>query len=166
MSSISGPDRVLAQDTPAYNNFTGSFWSVQQEDVNPHCVFKPATNKDVAIAVLLSRFTGCPFAAKSGGHAAFAGASNSPGGITIWFKDLSEVTLSEDKSVASVGPGNVWGQVYKALEPHGLATLGGRASDIGVGGLTTGGGISYYSNMYGWVLDNVESFEVGHNPLR
>lgn len=26
--------------------------------------------------------------------------------------------------------------------------------------MTTGGGISYYSNLYGWDLDNVESFEV------
>ncbi|KAL4962379.1 uncharacterized protein BDV14DRAFT_178507 [Aspergillus stella-maris] len=33
-------------------------------------------------------------------------------------------------------------------------------SGIGVGGLITGGGISYYSNEYGWALDNVESFEV------
>lgn len=133
---------------------------MQQEEVKPHCIFKPTKNTDVSITVLLSRLTECPFAARSGGHAAFAGASSSPGGVTIWFKDLNEVTLNNDKSVASVGPGNVWGQVYKALEPYGLATVGGRASDIGVGGLTTGGGISYYSNEYGWVLDNVESFEV------
>ncbi|KAF7590773.1 hypothetical protein BBP40_002389 [Aspergillus hancockii] len=69
-------------------------------------------------------------------------ASNSPDGITIWFTDMNEVSLNEDKSVASIGPGNVWGQV------------------IGVGGFVTGGGISYHSNLYGWALDNVESFEV------
>lgn len=60
----------------------------------------------------------------------------------------------------SVGPGNVWVQVYSALEPYGLAAIGGRVSTIGVGGLTTGGGISFYSNLYGWACDNVESFEV------
>lgn len=152
--------KVLKQDTAAYNNFTGGFWSQQQEEVRPQCVFKPAANKDVAVAVLLSRFTGCPFAAKCGGHAAFKGASNSPGGVSIWFKDMNEVTLSDDKSTVAVGPGNNWDQVYAALEPEELTALGGRASDIGVGGLTTGGGISYYSNEYGWVLDNVESFEV------
>lgn len=157
---VYGSNRVLAQNTAAYNNFTGSFWSKLQEGVRPHCVFKPAVDTDVSVVVLLSRVTGCRFAAKSGGHAAFAGASNSPGGITVWFKDLSEVTLSDDKTVVTVGTGNVWGQVYEALEPYGLTAIGGRVSNIGVGGLTTGGGISYYSNLYGWVLDNVESFEV------
>jgi FAD/FMN-containing dehydrogenase len=50
--------------------------------------------------------------------------------------------------------------VYKALEPHGVSVIGGRLSSIGVGGLLTGGGISYYSNLHGWALDNVESFQV------
>jgi FAD/FMN-containing dehydrogenase len=160
LTAVYGSDRVLPQDTAAYNNFTGSFWSEQQAQVQPHCVFKPAVDTDVSVAVLLSRLTRCPFAAKSGGHAAFRGSSNIPGGVTIWFKDLNEVKLNEDHSIASVGPGNIWGPVYKALEPYGLTVLGGRSSDIGVGGMTTGGGISYYSNLYGWVLDNVESFEV------
>lgn len=31
---------------------------------------------------------------------------------------------------------------------------------IGVGGLTTGGGISFFANAEGWACDNVESFEV------
>ncbi|KAJ5624231.1 hypothetical protein N7510_000540 [Penicillium lagena] len=152
--------QVLSPDTTAYNSFTGSFWSVQQEEVQPRCIFKPSKNTEVSAVVLVSRLTKCPFAAKSGGHAAFAGASNSPGGITIWFTDMNEVTLNADKSVASIGPGNVWGSVYEALEPYGLAVVGGRASSIGVGGFTTGGGISFYSNLYGWAIDNVESFEV------
>lgn len=110
--------------------------------------------------VLLSRFTGCEFAARSGGHAAFTGASSSPGGISIWFKDMNEVSLKKDKSVASIGPGNTWLSVYSALEPYGLAAVGGRVSSIGVGGFVLGGGISYHSNLYGWACDNVESFEV------
>lgn len=122
---------------------------------------QPTSNKDVSIIVLLSRLTNCQFAARSGGHAAFEGASNIAGAISIWFKDMNEITLNEDKSVVSVGPGNLWGQVYEALEPHGLAAVGGRASSIGVGGFILGGGISFYSNLYGWALDNVRSFEVG-----
>lgn len=152
--------QVLSPDTTAYNNFTGSYWSVQQEEVQPRCIFKPSKNTEVSAVVLVSRLTKCPFAAKSGGHAAFAGASSSPGGITIWFTDMNEVTLNADKSVASIGPGNVWGAVYEALAPYGLAVIGGRASSIGVGGFTTGGGISFYSNLYGWAIDNVKSFEV------
>ncbi|KAJ5974318.1 FAD linked oxidase N-terminal [Penicillium waksmanii] len=152
--------KVSAQNTAGYSNFTDSFWSVQQEEVQPHCIFRPTKNTDVSAAVLLSRLTGCQFAARSGGHAAFTGASSSPGGISIWFKDMNAVTLNDDKSVASIGPGNNWLSVYSALEPYGLATIGGRAASIGVGGFVLGGGISYHSNLYGWSCDNVESFEV------
>jgi FAD/FMN-containing dehydrogenase len=123
-------------------------------------VFQPSTSKEVSIAVLLARLTDCPFAAKSGGHAAFAGASNAPAGISIWLKDLNGISLNGDESVASIGPGNTWRQVYQALEPHGLAVVGGRASTIGVGGFVLGGGISFYANLYGWAVDNVQSFEV------
>ncbi|KAJ6012293.1 FAD linked oxidase N-terminal [Penicillium canescens] len=111
--------KVSTQNTTGYNNFTGSFWSVQQEEVQPHCVFRPVVNTEVSAAVLLSRLTGCEFAARSGGHAAFTGASSRPGGISIWFRDMNKVTLNRDKSVASIGPGNNWLSVYSALEPYG-----------------------------------------------
>lgn len=155
-----GPSRAFAQNTTAYSNATGSYWSAQQEEVRPDCIFQPSVNTDVSMIVLLARYTGCPFAIKSGGHAAFAGASSIQGGITVLLKDLNTITLNDNRSVVSVGPGNVWVQVYSALEPYGLAAIGGRVSTIGVGGLTTGGGISFYSNLYGWACDNVESFEV------
>lgn len=89
--------------------------------------------------VLLSRLTSCTFALKSGGHAAFAGASNIEDGITVNLVNFNEVTLSKDKKIASVGSGNVWGPVYEGLEPHGLTVVGGRLYGVGVGGLTLGG---------------------------
>ncbi|KAJ5436959.1 FAD-binding type 2 [Penicillium cf. griseofulvum] len=159
LSFVFGP-KVSAQNSDGYNTFTSSFWSVQQEEVLPRCVFRPTKNFEVSTAVLLARLTGCEFAVRSGGHAAFTGASSAPGGISIWFKDMKAVTLNEDKTVASIGPGNNWLTTYSALEPYGLAVVGGRASSIGVGGFVLGGGISYHSNLYGWSNDNVQSFEV------
>ncbi|KAL3438361.1 hypothetical protein BDV09DRAFT_192255 [Aspergillus tetrazonus] len=160
LNHLYASEKVIADNSSTYQDITRSYWAAQQEEVRPSCIFAPEVDSEVSIAVLLAQLTNCQFAAKSGGHASFAGASNSEGGITILFRDLNEISLSEDKSVASVGPGNNWGQVYKALEPHGVSVIGGRLSSIGVGGLLTGGGISYYSNLYGWALDNVESFEV------
>ena len=90
---------------------------MQQEEVQAHCVFRPVINTEVSAAVLLSRLTGCEFAARSGGHAAFTGVSSRPGGISIWIKDMNKVTLNSDKSVVSIGPGNNWLSVYSALEP-------------------------------------------------
>jgi hypothetical protein len=59
-----------------------------------------------------------------------------------------------------IGPGNRWGDVYSVLDEQGLSTLGGRVASVGVGGLVTGGGISFFSPQYGYVCDNVDNFEV------
>ena len=52
---------------------------------------------------------------------------------------MNSVTLSEDKTTASVQPGAKWIHVYETLDPLGYAIPGGRAGDVGVGGLTSGG---------------------------
>lgn len=85
------------------------------------------------------RDTGCPFAVKSGGHAAFRGASNIQNGITIDLEHMNELSVSADKTVTHIGPGNRWEHVYAYLDPLNLAVIGGRNGDIGVGGLTLGG---------------------------
>jgi FAD/FMN-containing dehydrogenase len=119
----------------------------------------PESARNVSIAVLLARSTQCPFATKSGGHAAFTGASNIEGGISISLEKLNEVSISTDWT-AVVGAGNVWRDVYTALQPTNVTVIGGRVSNIGVSGLTTGGGISFFSNVYGWACDNVASYEI------
>lgn len=123
----------------AYSNFTGSYWSSNQAEVSPYCIFKPSKPADVSVVVLLSRLTQCPFAAKSGGHAAMAGASSIEGGITISFMNMKGITLSADKSIAAIEPGNIWGPVFEELTKSDLSVVGGRLYNIGVGGLTTGG---------------------------
>ncbi|KFG86691.1 FAD binding domain-containing protein [Metarhizium anisopliae] len=94
-----------------------------------------------------------------GGHAAFAGASNIEGGLTLDLRNLNQVVVSADKKQTSVGAGNVWYDVYTKLQPMGLTVVRGRVSAIGVGGLTLGGGISFFSNRYGWSCDNVNNFQ-------
>ncbi|RWA06500.1 hypothetical protein EKO27_g8599 [Xylaria grammica] len=46
------------------------------------------------------------------------------------------------------------------LDPLGLSVAGGRVSGVGVGGLTLGGGISYFGPREGWTCNQVTSFEV------
>jgi FAD/FMN-containing dehydrogenase len=69
--------------------------------------FKPDKSLDVSTLVLLSRLTQCPFAVRSGGHAAFAGASSIDGGITVVFERMKQITISADKKVALIEPGNL-----------------------------------------------------------
>ncbi|KAF1847782.1 FAD-binding domain-containing protein [Cucurbitaria berberidis CBS 394.84] len=157
---IFGDDLVETQTEPTYNAFVNSFWSAQQREITPQCIFKPEKALDVSTTVLISRLTQCPFAAKSGGHSAVPGGSNVDGGITISFEKMSKIALSADKKIASFQPGHTWFDIYTALEAENLAVVGGRVSSVGVGGLTLGGGISYFSSVYGLACDNVESYEL------
>ncbi|KAF2493614.1 FAD binding domain protein [Lophium mytilinum] len=172
--------KTIPHGSPAIPEWTSSFWAAQQAAVTPFCIFQPSNSKEVAIAVLVSRRFGCSFAVKSGGHAAFAGASNVDGGITIDLAQLNAIELTRDRKIARVGTGNTWYQVYTALEADQLAVIGGRVADIGVGGLTLGGmmiihsssvslssysyqnqgGISFFSGSRGWACDNVANYEL------
>ncbi|KAH6682543.1 hypothetical protein B0J14DRAFT_573820 [Halenospora varia] len=68
--------------------------------------------------------------------------------------------MSNNRKVTSVGSGNTWHNIYKLLESLGMSVVGARDAAVGVGGLMLGGGISYFSGHYGWVCDNVLSYEV------
>ncbi|KAI4615728.1 hypothetical protein J4E80_006144 [Alternaria sp. BMP 0032] len=157
---IFGDDQVETQSEAAYDAFIGDYWAGQQRDISPQCVFKPEKALDVSTSILLSRLTQCPFAAKSGGHSAVPGGSNIEGGITISFEKMNKTTASSDKKSATFEPGQTWYDVYTKLEKDEVAIIGGRVASVGVGGLTLGGGISYFSSEYGLACDNVISYEL------
>jgi len=154
------------------------YWSQQQADIRPRCRFTPESALDVSAALDEIRKFQCPFAVKSGGHASFKGASNIQGGVTIDLEHLNSIDVSNDKTATHVGAGARWEDVYAKLDPLGLAVIGGRNGDIGVGGLTLGGavplshqlvffmltdgsgGISFFSGFHGWACDNVANYEV------
>ena len=115
------------------------YWSNQQAETRPVCRVAPTKAEQVAASLLVTTYFQCPFAVKSGGHAAFAGASNIEGGVTIDLVNLSQVNVSSDKTLTQVGAGNRWLDVYSKLDPQQLSVVGGRVADIGVGGLTLGG---------------------------
>ncbi|KAM0279909.1 hypothetical protein ACHAQH_004350 [Verticillium albo-atrum] len=160
LSVTFGRDSVLSRGEAPYETFTGAYWSENQGEVDPYCIFKPASPSAVSVLVLLSRLTQCPFAVRSGGHAAFAGASSIEGGITVSLEKINHVTLSSDKKTAQIGAGNQWSDVYKKLVKSDVTVSGGRVSSVGVGGLSLGGGISFFSNLHGWACDNIDSYEV------
>jgi FAD/FMN-containing dehydrogenase len=136
------------------------YWSQQQETTNPTCRVAPTLTLDVSLTLYVLKSVGCQFAVKSGGHGAFVGASNINGGVAIDLLNMNSVTVSADQTQASYGAGNRWIDVYSKLETMGLAVIGGRVADIGVGGLTLGGGISFFSGRFGWACDNVNNYEV------
>ena len=96
-----------------------------------------------------------------------AGFANINDGVTIAMTNLSSIEVNADKTVASVGAGAKWLDVYTYLDGLDLSVAGGRNGDVGVAGLTLGGGISYFAPRVGWACDNVVNFEVyPNNPLK
>lgn len=73
---------------------------------------------------------------------------------------MGTVELSKDKKSVKVGAGARWVDVYSTLEKDNLTVVGGRVSDVGVAGLTLGGGISFFSARHGLACDSVLSYSV------
>ncbi|MCJ1467759.1 hypothetical protein MMC07_006384 [Pseudocyphellaria aurata] len=153
-------DLVSSPGSESYGQQQSAYWSNQQAEMRPACRVLPKHAKGVAAALLVTTFFHCPFAVKSGGHAAFAGASSIQGGLTIDLDNMRTLQISKDKATTYVGPGNRWGDVYRYLSPLNLSVVGGRDAGIGVGGLTLGGGISFFSGRRGWACDGVRNYEV------
>ncbi|KAK0747388.1 hypothetical protein B0T21DRAFT_417872 [Apiosordaria backusii] len=159
-------DKVSFPGSVAYLTSLRSYFSLQETAVQPGCIVSPETVKDVSATVRIlmrtNRLTsGCQFAIRSGGHASFAGAANIEGGVTIDLTNLDSIVLGDDAPpVVSVGTGATWGDVYSHLQDFNLSVNGGRAAEVGIGGLTVGGGISYFGPRFGWTCDTVSNFEV------
>lgn len=121
-----------------YQQSTASYFSLQDR-LSPTCIVAPRSAQDDSKIVGLLSNGSCQFAIRSGGHGLLVGSSNIAIGVTIDMSGMNSVTLDINQSLASVGPGAKWIQVYEALDPLGWAIPGGRAGDVGVGGLTSGG---------------------------
>lgn len=125
------------------------------------CILQPESAIDVSKVVLISSYLGNNFSVRSGGHNPNIGFSSiGQDGILVDLAQLNDITLSADGTIASIGPGNRWGRVYETLGDSGLSAVGGRANDIGVGGYLLGGGLSYWSSIYGMAFDMIVNYEV------
>ncbi|KAK0636070.1 hypothetical protein B0T17DRAFT_612854 [Bombardia bombarda] len=154
------PSLVTFPNTTLYA-LENTYWSARQSTLAPSCFVTPTCAADVSTAIKILTSLSTPFSVKGGGHAAFPGGSNAAaGGVTIDLLHLTSLTASRDRRTVSVGAGNRWINVSAFLDPLGLAVVGGRVADVGVGGVILGGGISYFSGLYGWACDNVRSYQL------
>jgi len=125
----------------------------------PAIVAQPATAADVAAVVGLARDHGALLSVKGGGHN-IAGTSIAEGGVTLDMSRMRGVTVDPDERVAHIGAGCLLGDVDRATQRHGLATPLGFFSQVGVAGLTLGGGLGYLSRRFGWTVDNLLEVEM------
>ncbi|KXJ97312.1 hypothetical protein Micbo1qcDRAFT_181829 [Microdochium bolleyi] len=159
-------DKVSTEGDPAYSSSLESYYSNLNVEITPSCIVTPTTKEHVALSVFVLNIGSkllpgrCNFAVRSGGHSTVPGANNIQDGVTIDMSKLNHVTVSKDRKTVEVGAGNRWVNVYSQLDPQGLTVVGGRVDTVGVSGLITGGGISYFSPRYGYAVDSVDNFEI------
>lgn len=163
-----------------YNQTLSTYWA-KQAQVLPSCFVAPGSAQEVSTIVQTLVNSSCPFAIKSGGHNPFPSNNIAAPGITIDLSRLNSIILAQNgtngSTITQIGPGARWEQVYDYLTPKNLMVGGGRAGDVGVGGLTVGGklhspaafiawtdlglgGNTFFAARFGFVCDNVENFQV------
>lgn len=125
----------------------------------PAYAFRPAGTDDVVRAVSFARDHGLPVAARGGGHN-IAGTAHAPGGLTLDMSRMREVDVDPVARTATVQAGCLLQDVDGATQAHGLAVPLGFYSEVGVAGLTLGGGIGYLSRRFGWTVDNLLEAEI------
>ncbi|KKP03796.1 hypothetical protein THAR02_04126 [Trichoderma harzianum] len=155
------PGRVFYPDSATYNSSISSYYSGQERELNPSCIFRPTSTSEVSQFIKLIADCGdVKFAVRGGGHTLWTGAANIDDGITVDMRSLNGLDLSKDHKIARLGGGAVFSDIYPKLVPYNLTVMGGRVPGIGAGGFVTGGGITFLSRRHGYSCDNVYGYEV------
>jgi FAD/FMN-containing dehydrogenase len=132
---------------PAIARFAGA---------HPEAIVRCKTPEDVAAALAFARSARLPIAVRSGGHC-FAGRSTTEG-MLLDVSPLQSVTVEGGR--ATVGAGARLGDVYDALDAHGLTIPAGCGPTVGIAGLTLGGGLGILGRLHGLTSDALRAAQV------
>jgi FAD/FMN-containing dehydrogenase len=127
-------------------------------DKRPIAIVRAADAADVARTVTLAAETGVELAIKSGGHSV-AGHSNTDG-ILLDLGAMRGLHIDPERRMAWAQPGLTAAEYTNAAGAHGLATPFGDTGNVGIAGLTLGGGIGFLVRKYGLAIDHLVSVEL------
>ena len=128
-------------------------------DRRPLAIVHAADERDVAEAIRFARDLGYPLAVRSGGHS-LARLSMIDDAIVVDLSGLKRVVIDPATRTARVQAGATSGDLAAPAHDFGLALSTGDTSTVGMGGLTTGGGIGFMVRKYGLAVDNLQSARV------
>ncbi|MFD3421985.1 FAD-binding oxidoreductase [Streptomyces decoyicus] len=150
------PDQVLMSG-PAYDR-TRRIWN-GAVDHRPALVVRPQSAAEVQTAVLAARHHQLPLSVRGGGHD-WAGRALRPGGLVIDMARMRQVAADPRARIADAQGGATAGDVIAAAAPHELSAATGTAGDVGMAGLTLGGGYGALNGRFGLALDNLLGAEI------
>ena len=117
------------------------------------------TSADVQAAVRSARQHGFPLSVRGGGHD-WAGRALCPDGLVIDLSKMRQVIVDPHTRVAIVAGGAKVKDVAAAAGAHGLVAALGNCGEVGVSGLTLGGGYGPLNGQYDLAVDNMLSAEM------
>jgi FAD/FMN-containing dehydrogenase len=128
-------------------------------DRHPGVIVRVANAADVRKVLELARETGHELAIRSGGHSA-KGDSTTEGGIVLDLTDMAAIEIDKAAKTAWVEAGASALAVTQATTEQGLAIGFGDTGSVGVGGITTGGGVGYLVRKHGLTIDNLLAADI------
>lgn len=126
-------------------------------DRRPAVIVRAVDAADVAHVVRVARTGDLPLAVRSGGHSVYGVWDDA---IVLDLSDLRSLEIDVEGRTAWAGPGLTAGEYTEATAAHGLQTGFGDTASVGLGGITTGGGLGYLVRKYGLTIDNLLAAEV------
>ena len=150
-------DRIIAPEDAEYDKARTLFYGGM--DRHPAVIIRVKNVDDVVRVVNLARETGLPLAVRSGGHSV-AGYSMADHGIVLDLSEMRDLQIDVKGQTAWAEAGLTAGEYTTAAAAHGLATGFGDTGSVGIGGLTTGGGVGYLVRKYGLTIDDLLAAEV------
>jgi FAD/FMN-containing dehydrogenase len=128
-------------------------------DKKPAVIVRTRSAGDVKQAVNFARDNGLELAVRSGGHSA-AGHSTTEGGLVVDLREMNAIDVDANGKTAWAEAGATTLEVTKAATDQGLVVGFGDAGSVGLGGITSGGGVGYLSRKYGLTIDSLLAAEV------
>lgn len=125
----------------------------------PALIVRPVDEYDVSYVVSLARKTGMELAVRSGGHS-LPGFSTVDDGIALDLSSMKGLEVDVEQRTAWAEAGLTGGEYTVMAAEYGLATGFGDTASVGIGGLTTGGGIGYLVRKCGLTIDNLLAVQI------
>jgi len=123
-------------------------------DKHPAAILKCSSEKDVVQGILFAGINNLEISIRGGGHNG-AGLSMCDNGLVIDLSEMNTVRIDSENKLAHVEGGCTLREIDNATHEYGLALPVGIVSTTGIGGLTLGGGLGYFSRKAGLTIDHL-----------
>src|SRR5260370_14820494 len=128
--------KVIVPGSDTYEKLRNVF----NQTGSPAGIVQAQTHLDIVEALRFAREQGLPLSVRSGGHG-FSGQATNTGGLVLDRAAFNQVeVLDPAQRLVRLGAGAHWEEAAQVLTAHGLAISSGDTNQVGVGGLTLGGG--------------------------